>query len=243
MEEVINNKNLIELMDIKDWLSLNAKLSQKKNKARQKLVEMGVLEKKGKNKYDNYKYFTEAQYKDVANKIFVEAGLELKTSEKSYEKFETKNPKTPVGRIVEMEYTLTDTETGFYEKTTLRGEGLDRGDKAGYKAYTGAIKYYLANTFLIPTGDDPETESPEIGSEMTKQLSKKEETEIMNLMQKMRELSDLTNTDYEELLKYYKVDSNAKMTLEQLRDCVSKLEMKQQKIDMLRKSGQEVTNE
>ena len=58
------NKDLKDLLDIKEWLSLNAKLSQKKNKARQELTKMGVLEKKGKNTYDNYKYFTEAQYKD-----------------------------------------------------------------------------------------------------------------------------------------------------------------------------------
>ena len=38
---------------------------------------------------------------------------------------------------------------------------LDKGDKAGYKANTGAIKYYLANTFMVATGDDPETETPE----------------------------------------------------------------------------------
>jgi hypothetical protein len=36
------------------------------------------------------------------------------------------------------------------------GEGQDAGDKAVYKAMTGALKYCLLKTFLIPTGDDPE---------------------------------------------------------------------------------------
>lgn len=38
------------------------------------------------------------------------------------------------------------------------GEGMDTGDKAIYKAITGAQKYVLMKTFLIPTGDDPELE-------------------------------------------------------------------------------------
>ena len=37
---------------------------------------------------------------------------------------------------------------------------MDKGDKAGYKAYTGALKYYLANTFMVATGDDVEKENP-----------------------------------------------------------------------------------
>ena len=59
-----------------------------------------------------------------------------------------------------LNFILTDIETGFYEVTTITGEGIDKGDKAGYKAYTGALKYYLANTFMVATGDDPEKESP-----------------------------------------------------------------------------------
>ena len=58
-------------------------------------------------------------------------------------------------------FRLFDTDTGFYEETTITGEGMDKGDKAGYKAYTGALKYYLANTFMVATGDDPEKDSPE----------------------------------------------------------------------------------
>ena len=160
IEKRNEEKDLKELLGIEKWLELNAKLAQKKNKARNSLNEMGVLEKKGKNTYDNYKYFTEAQYKDVANKLLSNAGLELKVTEKEYFKYSVQNSKTPIGRIVTMIFTLTDMETGFYEESIIRGEGLDRGDKAGYKAYTGAIKYYLANTFLIPTGDDPEKDSP-----------------------------------------------------------------------------------
>lgn len=59
-----------------------------------------------------------------------------------------------------LKITLFDIDTGFGEDTVITGEGIDKGDKAGYKAYTGALKYYLANTFMVATGDDPEKESP-----------------------------------------------------------------------------------
>lgn len=38
----------------------------------------------------------------------------------------------------------------------FHGEGQDNGDKSFYKAYTGALKYALLQTLMIPTGDDPE---------------------------------------------------------------------------------------
>ena len=59
-----------------------------------------------------------------------------------------------------LKFILTDIDTGYFEATVITGEALDKGDKAGYKAYTGALKYYLANTFLVATGDDPEKDSP-----------------------------------------------------------------------------------
>lgn len=39
------------------------------------------------------------------------------------------------------------------------GQGWDFGDKAGYKAQTGALKYVLRTMFAIPVGNDPEQPS------------------------------------------------------------------------------------
>lgn len=142
------------------WLSYNAKLQKKKNKLRAKLKEKGMLQKKGNNAYDHYNYFSEAQYKLLFTELLSESNLELSFSEVDYAMVEgTKNQSN--GRIVKLEFTLTDCETGFSEKTLISGEGIDKGDKAGYKAYTGALKYYLADTFLVATGDDPEKDSPD----------------------------------------------------------------------------------
>jgi hypothetical protein len=44
-----------------------------------------------------------------------------------------------------------------------RGSGQDEGEKGLYQAYTGGLKYFLLDLFLLPTFDDPEkrAEKPE----------------------------------------------------------------------------------
>lgn len=171
----------IENMEL---LKLNAKLSQKKNALRKLLKEKGVLAKGGTNKFDNYKYFTEAQYKELFTELLTEAGLELSFTELEYNTF-SGSEKQANGRMPRLMFILTDIETGFYEETIITGEGIDKGDKAGYKAYTGALKYYLANTFMVATGDDPEVESP--AHTMNAKEEKKATPKQIELMQKIAE--------------------------------------------------------
>lgn len=150
---------MIKIEDSKQWLELNARLQQKKNTLRKALKDKGVLKKGAKNTFDKYSYFSEAQYKELFTDLFSSCGLELKFNEVEYETF-TGSEKQANGRMPKLEFELFDIETGFGETTIITGEGIDKGDKAGYKAYTGALKYYLANTFMVATGDDPEQDSP-----------------------------------------------------------------------------------
>ena len=151
--------DIMEKLEPGTWFEMNAKLQQKKNAIRKVLKERGVLKREGSNTFDKYKYFTEAQYKTLFTELLSEHNLELKFNEIEYETF-SGTEKQANGRMPKLVFRLTDCETGFYEESTITGEGIDKGDKAGYKAYTGALKYYLANTFLVATGDDPERESP-----------------------------------------------------------------------------------
>ena len=146
------------------WLELNAKLQQKKNSLRKTLKEKGILKKGKTNDFDHYNYFSEAQYKELFTELFSGAGLEIHFDEIEYGMFETNSDKQPNGRLPKIRFDLFDVETGFGESTTITGEAVDKGDKAGYKAYTGALKYYLADTFMVATGDDPENDSPEVKS-------------------------------------------------------------------------------
>lgn len=58
-------------------------------------------------------------------------------------------------------FDFTDAETGEVLSVKAFGQGSDSGDKALYKAITGATKSVLVQMFLIPTGDDPENEKAE----------------------------------------------------------------------------------
>lgn len=175
----------------KEWLSLNAKLQSKKNALRKDLKEKGVLKKGGTNDYDHYTYFSEAQYKELFTELFSKNNLELKFTELEYGTFDGQG-KQCNGRMPKIEFTLFDVETGFFENTVITGEGMDKGDKAGYKAYTGAVKYYLANTFLVATGDDAEKDSPQ---------------ETMNTKAERK----ATPKQIEILQKYYTGDNLAKL--------------------------------
>lgn len=151
---------LIEKMTPTEWLKMNAGLQQKKNALRRLLNEKGILQRGGKNDFDHYSYFSEAQYKQLFTELFSTVGLELKFTELEYGTFEG-SAKQANGRMPRIQFDLFDIETGFFESTIITGEGMDKGDKAGYKAYTGALKYFLADTFMVATGDDPEKDSPD----------------------------------------------------------------------------------
>jgi hypothetical protein len=173
---------IIETLEAKEWLTLNAKLQKKKNALRKVLKKKGVLKKGGTNTFDKYSYFSEAQYKELFTELFSDAGLELSFNEVEYNTF-TGSEKQANGRMPKLNFILTDVDTGFYEETTITGEGIDKGDKAGYKAYTGALKYYLANTFMVATGDDPEKESP--AHTMNDKQEKKATEKQIELMKKI----------------------------------------------------------
>jgi hypothetical protein len=58
--------------------------------------------------------------------------------------------------VAAVTYRLTHAPSGESEDCQVLGEASDAGDKAAAKALTGAYKYFLRQTFLIETGDDPD---------------------------------------------------------------------------------------
>ena len=200
---------MFEKLDSKEWLELNAKLQSKKNRLRKALKKKRALKKGAINKYDNYKYFSEAQYKLLFTDLFSEYGLELTASELEYIMFCGSGNQSN-GRQVKFEFRLTDTETGFFETSTITGEGIDKGDKAGYKADTGALKYYLANTFMVSTGDDPEKESPD--ATMNHRRATQKQIEVI---EKLVE-------DKIAMLNFYKIGSMQELTMDQANEIIQK---------------------
>lgn len=62
-----------------------------------------------------------------------------------------------------IQYTFYAAADGSSVEAVTLGEAMDSGDKSAYKAMSGASKYALLQTFMIPTDEpkDPEVESPE----------------------------------------------------------------------------------
>jgi hypothetical protein len=60
--------------------------------------------------------------------------------------------------VATMHVRFTVTDGAEERQFVMIGEGEDSGDKATYKAMTGAQKYALLKLFLISTGDDPEAD-------------------------------------------------------------------------------------
>lgn len=202
-------------MGIEKFLELNAKLQQKKNSLRKELKERGVLKKGGKNDFDHYTYFSEAQYKELFTELFSKYGLELNFNEISYEMFEG-TEKQSNGRLTKVEFELIDIESGFSESTVITGEGIDKGDKAGYKAYTGALKYYLADKFMVATGDDAEKDSPSV--KMNDVKARKASPKQVEVLAKVYQGENLTK-----LLQLCKIDSLEDMPMDKASELIGKL--------------------
>ena len=127
---------LLEKLGVDKWLELNAKLQQKKNALRKDLKERGILKKGGKNDYDNYNYFSEAQYKVLFTDLFSSHGLELKFNELEYETF-TGSEKQANGRMPKLDFWLFDIETGFFESTPSPGKESTREIKPDIRHIPG----------------------------------------------------------------------------------------------------------
>ena len=122
------------------------------------MSEVHRVPKNGRNDFHNYDYVTESDLVDHIRDKLAEQGVAIFPSVRDHEVAETEDQRkrTVYLTTVTLDVTLVDGESGDMITTTWVGQGMDQGDKGYYKAYTGAIKYFLLKTFLISTGDDPE---------------------------------------------------------------------------------------
>lgn len=129
-----------------------------------KLVEVMAcvdrVAKNGTNETQRYKY---AMASDVYDAVRSELARRFVMMVPHLQKVEWADIPTKSGGTLKLctahvRFDFTDAETGEVLPVEAFGQGSDSGDKAGYKAMTGATKQCLIQTFLIPTGDDPEHE-------------------------------------------------------------------------------------
>ena len=116
------------------------------------------VEKTGNNKFHNYKYASDADLLWTLKPLMAQHGLAfVLVSFQESPSVEVKTSKGGIERLIDVRATYRIAHTsGEWMTVTAPGSGQDPGDKAHYKAMTGAMKYALRQTFAVPTGDDPE---------------------------------------------------------------------------------------
>ena len=199
-----------------------AGLQKKKNKLRIELSEKGILPKGAHNDYDNYDYFSEAQYKELFTGLFSKHGLEFDSTQIEIQSI-SGTEKQPFGIIATMKYILTDIDTGYKTESIHSGIGIDKGDKAIYKAKTGALKSFFASTFLVATKDDPERDDKPAKKTYTKAttsstpksgtIRKKKKKRIMKLFENSKQ-------ELQEIMKKYKKTKITELDLKEASEII-----------------------
>ncbi len=197
---------------------------------RQKLAEVrrriGYIQKRGFNERNNYSYVTAADLAGAVGDILAELGVVIIPSLESiaYESGRGNGAEMARSAQVVMAYTFTDVDTGEAITTKVAGQGLDAGDKAPYKAMTGALKYALLQSFLLATGDDPEDEriNHSSGNGPERMITPEE-------VRQLRVLVDETETELDRVLSYYKINSLEEMRESSYRRAVELLNRKRAK--------------
>jgi hypothetical protein len=167
---------------------------------------LGYVQKRGHNERHNYSYVTAADLAGSVGDILAELGVVVIPQLQS---ISTETPRSSSDRIarVVMNYRFVDARSGEELSVRVAGEGADAGDKAPYKAMTGALKYALLQSFLLATGDDPEDEHANsraaLGSERV--ITPEQVRELQGLIEE-------TGTELERVLAYYRVAALGEMT-------------------------------
>ncbi len=146
-------------------------MSTEKRSLVAKLAEvMAAVErvpKRGRNEFHRYDYATEADIVATVRGELAQRQVMLIPAVQNHERHELRDtidsktgkdkPRDPLS-VLHMTFTFYDGESGESIVMPWIGVGQDGGDKGVYKAMTGGEKYFLMKTFLMPTGDDPETD-------------------------------------------------------------------------------------
>src|SRR5699024_2174737 len=126
-------------------------MSEKKliSKLAKVMEQVKYIEKRGYNKFHKYKYATESDVSEKVRDVLSTEGVVMMPDviEHSTREHTNRNGGTEYIATVKVKFTFIDGETGEELSIHSVGEGQDAGDKAVYKALTGATKYALMKAF------------------------------------------------------------------------------------------------
>lgn len=121
------------------------------------------LQKDKQNTFHKYKYVSEANLKEHAQKMCRELGILFKYSIDDYQENVIQKNDAPIfSSIVKIHYYFINVDDpNDYIEGISYGAAQDSGDKGLYKALTGGLKYIFFTTFLVPSGEEPENDDIE----------------------------------------------------------------------------------
>lgn len=125
------------------------------------MTDVAFIEKDKQNQFHGYAYASEEAIKKAIHTSLVKHGVVFSLSVSSPRIITWEDTKTKTSlnmTVVDCQYTFMDVDTGSTLDGEFVGSGSGRDDKGVYAAITGAIKYILTSTLLIPTGMDPEAD-------------------------------------------------------------------------------------
>lgn len=185
-------------------------------KLAQIMGNIGSVEKSGFNNFNKYNYTTEADVQAHTSKKMAKENIMLIPYEVSHDIKEVTTRKGNVEHLYTgtWDFKAIDGDSGEELIVRVTGQGQDSGDKAAFKALTGAHKYALMKLFQISTGDDPERDSdntpeqqnnnkPNYQSQNKQQTQQQQPTK----QQQEKELTDLI-VNYVKELTSFGVDIN-----------------------------------
>jgi hypothetical protein len=117
------------------------------------------VEKAGENKFQNYKYVRATDVAWAVRKALSEYNIFLVADCITIRNYEIPAKEGHMQAVdVTMQFSFFDGDSPETPPIVLHsfGTGTDKGDKAVYKAQTGALKYGLRHAFLVPDDSDPE---------------------------------------------------------------------------------------
>lgn len=119
---------------------------------------IGPVPQTGFNNFHKYNYTTEADVQAITSNRMSEENLIMIPYEVENSNTQVTTNKGNKENLYQgtWDFKIIDGDSGEELTVRVTGHGQDSGDKAPYKAFTGAHKYALMKLFQISTGDDPE---------------------------------------------------------------------------------------
>jgi len=117
--------------------------------------EIKFVAKNGRNEFQSYDYATERDFVTTLKPLLEKHGVLVIPEMAAPPTVEPHGKGMLTTILMKFKLVNVDDPTDYFI-ALVGGQGQDNGDKGIYKAITGAKKYFIATTFMVPTGDDPE---------------------------------------------------------------------------------------